>query len=125
MDERRQAKDYLPRMVAQVRATCLYMATKLHDLLDRLVVIGGMVPQLLVDPTALPEGTQPHVGTGDLDLGLAVTILDGHDYENLRDRLREAGFHPDRNEEGNQTRQRWVLDEVPGVRVTVDFLRTR
>ena len=27
-----------------VRRTCLYMATKLGDLLDEIVVVGGLVP---------------------------------------------------------------------------------
>jgi hypothetical protein len=30
--------------VAEVRATCLYVATKLGDLMDELVVVGGLVP---------------------------------------------------------------------------------
>ena len=32
-----------------VRRTCLYLATKLGDLLDEIVVVGGLVPYLLVD----------------------------------------------------------------------------
>ena len=31
-----------------VRATCLYVATKLGDVMDELVVVGGLVPSLLV-----------------------------------------------------------------------------
>ena len=31
-----------------VRATCLYVATKLGDIIDELVVVGGLVPSLLV-----------------------------------------------------------------------------
>ena len=31
-----------------VRATCLYVATKLGDIMDELVVVGGLVPSLLV-----------------------------------------------------------------------------
>ena len=31
-----------------VRATCLYVATKLGDVMDELVVVGGLVPSPLV-----------------------------------------------------------------------------
>ena len=35
--------------LVRVRSTCLYVATKLGDLLDDIVVVGGLVPSLLVD----------------------------------------------------------------------------
>ena len=52
------------------------MATRLGDLLDEIVVVGGLVPYLLVDQENLPPGLGPHVGTMDLDMGLALAILD-------------------------------------------------
>ena len=57
-----------------VRATCLYVATKLGDIMDDLVVVGGLVPSLLVNQRGLPTGTDSHVGTMDLDMGLVVEI---------------------------------------------------
>ena len=51
------------------------MATKLGDLLDEIVVVGGLVPYLLVDQENLPSGLEPHAGTMDLDMGLALAIL--------------------------------------------------
>lgn len=69
------ADGYEPDSLRIVRATCLYMATKLGDLLDDLVVVGGLTPSLLVDQEALPEGAEPHVGTLDLDLGMTVALL--------------------------------------------------
>jgi hypothetical protein len=42
------ASEYLREQVELVRQTCLYVATKLGDLLDELVVVGGLVPSLLI-----------------------------------------------------------------------------
>ena len=57
------AQGYQPEQLARVRATCLYVATKLGDLLDQVVVVGGLVPALLVDQSCLPSSDQQHVGT--------------------------------------------------------------
>jgi len=115
------AAGYRPEHVDLVRATCLYVATKLGDLMDDLVVVGGLAPSMLIDQIALPPGVERHVGTLDLDVGLTIALLDEGRYQMLTDRLRRAGFHPDVNDDGNQTRQRWVVDGTSG-RVTVDFL---
>ncbi len=113
----RTAAGYDRTFVGHVRATCLYVATKLGDLLDEVVIVGGLVPSLLVDQRA--AGDQ-HVGTADLDVGLALAIFDDKRYQALTERLRSAGFAPDRNERGNPTRQRWQIERPP--KVTVDFL---
>jgi len=119
-DKPTTAAGYRSEDTALVRATCLYMATKLGDMLEEWVVVGGLVPSLLIGPESLPEGVEAHVGTVDLDLGLELAILDGERYRSLSERLRRAGFEPDVNEEENLTRQRWKVsgDEE----VTVDFL---
>lgn len=104
-------------MATRVRATCLYVATRLGDLLDDIVVVGGLVPSLIIDQSSAPEA---HVGTADLDIGLAVTVFDEQRYQALTHRLRQAGFDPDTNEKGQPTRQRWKIDGPP--KVTVDFL---
>ncbi len=104
----------------QVRQACLYLATYLGDFRDDLVVIGGLVPSLIVDQGALPEGAEAHVGTLDLDVGLTVALLDDGRYHELAERLRYAGFEPDVNDEGNTTRQRWRIRGAE--KVTVDFL---
>ena len=113
----RTAAGYEPAQVAHVRATCLYVATKLGDLVDELVIVGGLVPSLIVDQAVAHT---KHVGTADLDVGLALAVFDSKRYQVLTERLRQAGFAPDANERGNLTRQRWVVDGPP--RVAVDFL---
>ena len=114
------ADGYRSEQVDLVRATCLYVATKLGDLMDDLVVVGGLVPSLLIDQQGLAHGTDPHVGTMDLDVGLAVALLDQGRYRTITERLRRAGFSQDVNAEGNPTRQRWKIEGIG--RVTVDFL---
>lgn len=64
----RTAAEYDSSFVRYVRETCLYVATKLGDMLDHVVVVGGLVPSLLVDQ---PSAGEAHVGTADLDVGLA------------------------------------------------------
>jgi len=115
------ASEYLREQVELVRQTCLYVATKLGDLLDELVVVGGLVPSILIPEESLPRGEDTHVGTMDLDLGLSLALLNEDRYEELTARLRRAGFEPDVNEAGNPTFQRWKI-ELPGcLKVTVDF----
>ena len=112
------ASGYYPEQVQLARSTCLYVATKLGDLVNEIVVVGGLVPSLLIDQRKLPEGTEPHAGTMDLDVGLALAVLDNERYQTLTERLRHAGFSPDTNEDGRLVRQRWRAESG----VTVDFL---
>ncbi len=116
-DKPTTAAGYTPEHLEFVRATCLYVATKLGDLMDDLVIVGGLAPSLLIDQVDLPEGADAHVGTTDLDVGLTVALLDQQRYTALTERLRRAGFSPDVNEDGNPTRQRWKIEET--VKVTV------
>lgn len=113
------AAGYPRDQVARVKSTCLYLATKLGDLMPELVVVGGLVPPLLIDQDNLPENVTPHVGTLDLDLGLAFALVGEERYQEVAARLRNANFVPDQNEEGKPTRQRWRISDPP---VTVDFL---
>ena len=39
--------------LALVRQACLYLATKLGDILEDIAVVGGLAPSLLVDQDAL------------------------------------------------------------------------
>lgn len=116
-DKPTTAAGYTREHVALVRSTCLYVATKLGDLMDDLVVVGGLAPSLLV---AQDGPVEPHVGTMDLDVALTVTLLDERRYQALTERLRRAGFSQDENEDGNLTRQRWMITGT--AKVTVDFL---
>lgn len=115
-----RASGYRAKDSEHVWATCLYVATKLGDLVDDIVIVGGLVPSLLIDQRAVGSADERHAGTMDLDLGLATAILVGQRYQTLSQRLRQAGFIEDRNAGGNATRQRWRLEGPTPV--TVDFL---
>lgn len=115
------AKEYSTEQSRLVWATCLYLATVLGDLMEDMVTVGGLVPSLSIDQDRLPAGAERHVGTMDLDIGLTFAIFDGRRYEAIIERLRRAGFSPDKNEQGNLTRQRWKITEAGG-KATVDFL---
>jgi hypothetical protein len=93
------AAGYGAAQLEQVRSVCLYVATKLADLRDEWVIIGGLVPSLLIDQQRL-KAVDRHVGTLDVDLGLQVGILAEEGYREITARLREAGFGPDLNETG-------------------------
>jgi hypothetical protein len=119
-DKPKRASEYKSEHVDLVRATCLYVATKLGDMMDGLVVVGGLVPSLIVDQSELAEDVDAHVGTIDLDVGVQIALLDEGRYRRLTERLRDAGFTMDKNAEGNPTRQRWAITNTGTV--TVDFL---
>jgi hypothetical protein len=113
----RTADGYSPDQLEQVRALCLHLASVLGDLLEDLVIVGGLVPSLLIDRRAV--GGDAHVGTTDLDLGLELALLNTGRYHALGERLRRNEFEPDHNEQGNLTRQRWRHARSSA---TVDFL---
>ena len=115
-----RASDYTAQQAALVRSVCLFLATKLGDLMDELVVVGGLVPSLIIDQATLSPETEAHVGTMDLDVGLTMAIFDEKKYEALAERLKRAGFVPDTNEDGRLTHQRWKVKDSENV--TVDFL---
>ena len=64
---------YDPATTLQAKATCLYVATKLGDLMDEIVVVGGLVPSLLV-PQDVGVHLDAHIGTMDVDLALRHTM---------------------------------------------------
>lgn len=108
-----------------VQRCCLYLATKLGSLVDEIVIVGGLVPSLLIAQDG--QGDEPisdspfavYTGTKDLDIGLALSILEEERYTELSASLRDSGFYPDENN-GNQTLQRWRIGDPQ--HVTVDFL---
>lgn len=110
------AAGYPPELAVAARRMCLYVATILGDLLDDIVVVGGLVPYLIVDQQ---DRIEAHVGTRDLDLGLALAVLDEERYKQIAERLRSRGFAQATNAEGMPTRQTWQLRQEA---ITIDFL---
>lgn len=117
----RDRSGYSSEETEQVKSACLTVAVTLGALMDDLCIVGGLVPNLLIDQQTGPDPDTGdlHPGTNDLDVGLAIGLLDEEQYAEISYRLRQEGFGPDHNERGNPTPQRWKL---PGFSVTVDFL---
>jgi predicted nucleotidyltransferase len=117
----RHYSGYSREETQQVEAACLTLAVTLGALMDRLCIVGGLVPSLIIDRELGPDPATGavHSGTNDLDVGLAVVLLDDRRYAEISERLRQEGFEPDNNDRGNPTPQRWKLGEL---NVTVDFL---
>jgi len=82
------------------------------------VIVGGFVPALLYQNVEPLAETGAHVGTRDLDLAMDLVVLEKERYDNVVSCLREHGFAPEINENGNQTRQRWQAKSG----AQVDFL---
>ncbi|MDD2714896.1 MAG: hypothetical protein PHW04_03260 [Candidatus Wallbacteria bacterium] len=114
------ASEYKLEQFELVKQTCLHVATKLGNLMDEVVVVGGLVPSLLIDQDRLPTGAETHAGTIDLDIGLSLALFKKELYKTFSENLRDNGFKPDKNPNGRKTSQRW---RAPGsIPVTVDFL---
>ena len=123
LDDLATVASYTPEGLARVRTACLTVAAVLGDLMEEeITIVGGLVPSLIIDQEHLPEGAGPHPGTMDLDLALQLAVLEGSGYREISERLRGAGFGPDRSSAGNSTVQRWVVTGDDREPVTVDFL---
>lgn len=106
-----------------VRSACLTVAVTLGSYLDDFCIVGGLVPTLLIDlrdENLTEPGDGDHPGTNDLDIGLALALLDDERYAEVSERLRQEDFEPDEKENGNKTRQTWRHKTLPGIKV--DFL---
>lgn len=113
---------YTPEIFEVMKSACLTLATVLGDLMDDIVVVGGLVPPLILPETvATDDPYGPHVGSVDVDLALSVALLDEERYKLVSEKLRRAKFKPDTNKDGNLTRHRWKITR--GGRIAaVDFV---
>ena len=120
MPSRSKASEYSPNDLVRVNQTCLYVFSQLSaPLLNNLTVVGGLVPSLLIQPPPTPENR--HLGTADLDVGLALGLQGERHYEELTALLRTLAFTPERSEGGKATGVRWKLDTEAG-EVLIDIL---
>lgn len=99
-----------------LKAGVIELMTRLGDVADQLVIVGGYAPVLL-----FADAEVPPTGTMDVDFGLSVALLAEERYQALEDRLRASGFRPDVNDRGNETHQRWISDLSKGG-VRIDLL---
>lgn len=127
MTEPNSAEQYDDRGNEATRRVLLDLAHVLGAYLDRLVVIGGSVPTLLLEGAEMP-----HVGTLDIDLTLdAEALREDDEYARMIELLEESGYV--RNVGGGapdlrpfQLQRRVDLqDGGPAVDVVIDLLMPR
>lgn len=99
-----------------LKAGVIELMTRLGDVAEEVVIVGGFAPVLLFADAAVPP-----TGTLDVDLGLSLALLKEDRYQALEDRLTAAGFKPDTNDKGNPSPQRWICDASKS-NVVVDLL---
>jgi hypothetical protein len=119
----RHADGYTPAQVELARKTCRYVATILGEMMDEVVIAGGLVPSLLIDQESLPPGTMAHVGTQDLDVGFQLALLNNERYKAVAEVLRDQKFAPFVKSSGTKMRQTWTSTEAHTV--SIDFLIPR
>ncbi len=108
-----------------VKLTYLFVATKLGDLIENIVVVGGLVPNLLIDQGKMGENRTDalscHVGTRDLDIGLSLGLLEKSQYSEISKRLKRAGFANEIKDSGEPRTHRWNL-KTHCLDAKIDFL---
>ncbi len=77
-------------MVQAAHSVLIELATLMGEYRDGIAVIGGWVPELL-----LPEASEQHVGSIDVDLALDQHLLAEVGYETLCTKLKSGGYRQD------------------------------
>jgi hypothetical protein len=118
-DKPRARSGYTREETELAKSALLSVAVTLGAYMDDLCVVGGLAPLLLIDLRQEPGAALGHPGTLDLDVGLALALLDERRYAEVSARLRREKFGPRENRQGNPSLQCWTDARK---RVTVDFL---
>ncbi len=119
--ERRSAGDYDDRTTRAVKSVLIEIGQILGSFEGKFVIVGGAVPWL-----SLTEAETPHIGTGDVDLGLDPSALDDGEYVRLVEALQKHGYHPrDDLQRFQLVRTVPARDGGPDIDVVVDFLMPR
>ena len=84
--------DYTPREVEACKSVIIEVVQMFGEIKDDIVIIGGWIPALL-----LPQQTDPHIGSLDLDLALDFEKIPNDTYLSILDSLRDGGYK--KNEE--------------------------
>jgi hypothetical protein len=90
-DKPKLASEYKSEQVELVRAACLYVATKLGDMMEDLLIVGGLVPSLIIDQETLDEDVEPSVTPTVCTWPKASTRLAEHDAHDLHAQVLERG----------------------------------
>src|SRR5262245_53093787 len=80
-------RDYTAEAVEAARSVLIELVHLLGAYRDDLVLIGGWVPEFL-----LPQTSQPHVGSMDIDLALNHRTLQEEGYRTMQALLLGRGY---------------------------------
>ena len=121
MREPQSAGDYDDRTTTAVKSVLIEIGQVLGSFNGKFAIVGGAVPWLL-----LSKADMPHIGTGDVDLGLDPSALGDGEYVRLVEALQEHGYHQRDNLRRFQlVRTVPARDDGPDIDVVVDFLMSR
>lgn len=117
--EPRQREDYSDRQITAARRVLVDLGQVLGSFEDSLVVVGGWVPDLLLE-----KSEEAHVGSIDVDLALdAEKLADGR-YAELLKILLNTRRYKQAEEPFKLYADVDLEDGQPPVRVDVDFLKS-
>jgi predicted nucleotidyltransferase len=117
-NEPRYESEYSPRQTKAARRVLIDLGQVLGAFEDCLVVVGGWVPDLL-----LQDAEEPHVGSIDVDFALNAEKLTGGRYARLVETLLNTRRYKQSEEQFKLFTEVDLGDGQPAVRVDVDFLK--
>ena len=118
--EPRQRDDYSPRQVGAARRVLVDLGQVLAAFEDCLVVVGGWVPDLLLE-----QADEPHVGSIDVDLALDANKLADGRYADLLKLLLDSGRYKPGVKPFQLVVEVDLKDGAKPVEVEVEFLAPR
>ena len=118
--EPRQRDDYSPRQVEAARRVLVDLGQVLAAFVDCLVVVGGWVPDLLLE-----QAEEPHVGSIDVDLALDAKKLAEGRYADLFKLLLATDRYKPSEKPFQLVVQVDLKDGQKPVEVEVEFLAAR
>ena len=117
--EPRQREDYSARQIAAAHRVLVDLGQVLKSFEDCLVVVGGWVPDLLMD-----KAEETHVGSIDVDLALDTEKLADAKYAELLEALLNTRRYKQAEEPFKLYADVDLEDGEASVRVDVDFLKS-
>lgn len=117
MSEPRVEDDYEPRQVEAAQRVLIDIGQVLASFLESIVVVGGWVPDLLIE-----SPTEAHVGSVDVDLALDARRLGDGRYAELLALLLDTGRYRQGEKSFQLVTDVDLGDGESPVRVDVDFL---
>ncbi len=118
-EEPRYKSDYTSRQTEAARRVLVDLGQVLGPFEDSLVLVGGSVPDLLID-----GADEPHVGSIDIDLALDAEKLSQGQYAKLVESLLKTGRYHQADELFKLFAEVDLEDGEGVVRVDVDFLKS-